>query len=130
MAGYGVISILLVFGSSWIFTRAAPSKSSQSLRQSFMASNASLFDMLNISEVDFSKIYFPFIDNASRLEFRKYYVQMDKSDQKSLLSLKHPQVYEILPGRKVDFYQMVEKSPGSNPMYHFQKAEEKIRRKV
>ena len=73
---------------------------------------------------------FPFIDNASPVEFRKYYIQIDKSNHRSLLALKHPQLYEKLPGRKIDFFQTVEKSPGTNPLYHFQKTEEKIRQKV
>ena len=92
----------------------------------------SLFDMLNTlkGDQDFSKIFFPFIDNAPSLEPRHYYIQMDKPNLRSLFALKHLKVYEKVPGQQVDFNMMIRESPGTNPLYHFQKEEENIRMKV
>ena len=69
----------------------------------------SLFDMLNTlkGDQDFYKIFFPFIDNAPSLEPRHYYIQMDKPNLRSLFALKHPKVYEKVPGQQVDFNMMI-----------------------
>ena len=146
MAVNGVVSFLLVLCSSWIFTMAAPSESSQTFTKSYTAinskghfqgisvlsSNISLFDMLNnlTGDQNFSKIFYPFIDKAPILEPRHYYIQMDKPNLRSLFALKHPKVYVKVPGQRVDFNMMIKESPGTNPLYHFQKEEENIRMKV
>ena len=56
---------------------------------------------------------------------------MDKPNQRSLLALKHPQLYKNIQGMRVDFRLAFEKSAvGTNPLYHLQKEEENTRYKV
>ena len=73
------------------------------------------------------------------LAIRQYHVQIDKPNQsvlhgvhqRSLLALKHPQLYKNIQGMRVDFRMAFEKSaPGTNPLYHLQKEEENTRYKV
>ena len=65
------------------------------------------------------------------LAVRQYHVQIDKPNQRSLLALKHPQLYKNIQGMRVDFRMAFEKSaPGTNPLYHLQKEEENTRYKV
>ena len=65
------------------------------------------------------------------LEFRQYHVQMDKPNQRSLLALKHQQLYENIQGQRVDFRMAFEKmAVGSNPLYYLQKEEENLRGEV
>ena len=65
------------------------------------------------------------------LAVRQYHVQIDKPNQRSLLALKHQQLYENIQGQRVDFRMAFEKmAVGSNPLYYLQKEEENLRGEV